>query len=188
MTPCCRKVQRQSNTGFTLIEMLIVVGVIAILAMLVVPALDAALEAARASAARTALLDSVTLAVRRSSMAGVHVVICPGNADSGCRNSIDWSGGWIVFSDLDADRKRQSGEPVLHQQPRLSGKVHLRSTIGRTKLVFQANGGNAGSNVTFTLCDGRGASQATTLIIANDGRLRGARASAATALACLSPT
>ena len=50
--------------------------------------------------------------------------------------------------------------------------MHLRSTAGRTRLVFQPNGGNAGSNVTFTLCDGRGAATATTLVLANDGRLR----------------
>ena len=63
--------------------------------------------------------------------------------------------------------------------------MHLRTTVGRTRLVFQPNGGNAGSNVTFTLCDGRGAAQATTLVLANDGRLRSGTPSTAAAQACV---
>jgi type IV fimbrial biogenesis protein FimT len=55
----------------------------------------------------------------------------------------------------------------------------LHSTIGRTRIVFQGNGGNAGSNVTFTLCDGRGVTHARALILNNLGRLREASASAA---------
>jgi type IV fimbrial biogenesis protein FimT len=53
--------------------------------------------------------------------------------------------------------------------------------------VFQPNGGNAGSNVTFTLCDGRGAAQARSLVMANDGRLRATPAGAAAARACMEP-
>jgi type IV fimbrial biogenesis protein FimT len=63
--------------------------------------------------------------------------------------------------------------------------VHLRSTAGRTRLVYQPNGGNAGSKVTFTLCDGRGAARAATLVLANDGRLRGGTPTASAAQACV---
>ena len=52
------------------------------------------------------------------------------------------------------------------------GRVRLRSTAGRTRIVFQGNGGNGGSNVSFTLCDGRGPERARSLILANFGRLR----------------
>ena len=52
-------------------------------------------------------------------------------------------------------------------------------------LVYQPSGGNAGSNVTFTLCDGRGAVRATTLVLANDGRLRAGKPTEAAALACM---
>jgi type IV fimbrial biogenesis protein FimT len=51
--------------------------------------------------------------------------------------------------------------------------------------VVQPNGGNAGSNVTFTLCDGRGADQATTLVLANNGRLRSGTPTADAAQACM---
>ena len=51
--------------------------------------------------------------------------------------------------------------------------------------MFQPNGGNAGSNVTFTLCDSRGIEKATTLVLANDGRLRQGKPSADAAQACV---
>ncbi len=63
--------------------------------------------------------------------------------------------------------------------------TRLRHAARRPRLVFQPNGGNAGSNVTFTLCDRRGAAKATTLVLANDGLLRAGTPSAAAAEACL---
>ena len=31
------------------------------------------------------------------------VVACPGSPEDGCRDSTDWSGGWIVFADASGD-------------------------------------------------------------------------------------
>ena len=76
-------------------------------------------------------------------------------------------------------------EGLLRHQAALDGGVHLRSTRGRTRLVFQPNGGNAGSNVTFTLCDRRGRDRAVTLVLANNGRLRDGRPSRTAAEACV---
>jgi type IV fimbrial biogenesis protein FimT len=80
---------------------------------------------------------------------------------------------------------RDPNETLLHAERALSGKVHLRTTAGRKRLVFQPNGGNAGSNVTFTLCDGRGAGKATSLVLANDGRLRAGKPTETAAQACV---
>lgn len=172
--------------GFTLVEAMVSLGVIAILAGVAVPAWSSASEAARNSSAQAALGVSILDAVSHAALTGSEVVLCPGDA-AGCRPSIDWSGGWIAYADLDGDRIRDPYETLLKAEAPLGGKVHLRSTAGRTRLVFQPNGGNVGSNVTFTLCDGRGISKATTLVLANDGRLRSGTPTNAAALACLAP-
>jgi type IV fimbrial biogenesis protein FimT len=61
----------------------------------------------------------------------------------------------------------------------------LRTTAGRTRLVFQPDGSAAGSNVTFTLCDGRGPQRAVALVMNNAGALRAVPAAAAQAQACV---
>ena len=172
------------SRGFTLIEALIALLIAGVLLGVAVPAWSGALAAAHATSARAALLESLTRSISHAALTGSEVVLCPGDA-GGCRSSIDWSGGWIAYADIDRDRQRGANETLLYSQPVLAGNVHLRSTVGRTHLVFQPNGGNAGSNVTFTLCDGRGAARAATLVLANNGRLRGGTPTATAAQACV---
>ena len=173
------------QSGFTLIEAVIALAVASVLVGTAVPAVTGVAEAARASSAQAALLATLTQSISHAAIAGSEVVLCPGDR-TGCRDSSDWSSGWIAYADLDGDRSRDPNETLLHAEPALSGKVHLRTTAGRKRLVFQPNGGNAGSNVTFTLCDGRGAAKATSLVLANDGRLRAGKPAAAAAASCIS--
>jgi type IV fimbrial biogenesis protein FimT len=177
---------RGRQTGFTLIEAVIALAVAGILVGTAVPAATGAAAAAHASSAQAGLLASLTQSISHAAIAGSEVVLCPGDGN-GCRDTSDWSGGWIAYADLDGDRSRDPNETLLHVEPALSGKVHLRTTAGRKRLVFQPNGGNAGSNVTFTLCDSRGAAKATSLVLANDGRLRAGKPDPAVADACLQP-
>ena len=174
----------RATRGFTLIEALVALLVLAILLGLAVPALSNASEAVHNGSAQAALGGSILGAVTHSAAAGAEVVLCPGDAN-GCRSTIDWSRGWIAFADIDGDRRRDPADTLLKRVEALGGDVHLRSTPGRTRLVFQPNGSNAGSNVTFTLCDGRGVEKAMTLVLANNGRLRKGPPSETAARACL---
>ena len=174
------------SNGFTLIEALVALAVAAVLFGTAIPAWQGAAEAAHAGAAQAALLESLTRAISHAALTGSEVVLCPGDA-AGCRDSYDWSSGWVAWADVDGNRARNANETLLQLQPALARKVHLRSTTGRRRLVFQPNGGNAGSNVTFTLCDGRGPAKAQALVLANDGRLRAGKPTEAAALACGRP-
>ena len=165
--------------GLTLIELMIVLAVAGILLGVALPAVSGGLEAARASEARAGLLSSLGAAATRASITGVHGVLCPSNDGLSCLDTPDWSGGWVTFMDSNASRDLEGGERILNVQAPLAGKVHLRSTVGRTRIVFQGNGGNAGSNVTFTLCDGRGPTRARALIMSNTGALHDGAATAA---------
>ena len=162
-----RTVQR----GITLIELLIAISIVAILVGIAMPAFSGVFEASRASDARAALLASFVTAVSTAATTGSHTVLCPSLDGIACLSDPDWSGGWIAFLDVDRDREHQVSETIIAQHGTLSGKVRLRSTVGRTRIVIQGNGGNAGSNVTFTLCDGRGAAKAETLVLSNSGVL-----------------
>ncbi|GAA4862185.1 GspH/FimT family protein [Luteimonas vadosa] len=171
--------------GFTLIEALAALCVVAVLLVVAVSAWTGASAAAHGSAARGQLAATLLEAVRYSALATVEVVACPDQSKLTCSGDLDWSGGWMAFADANGNRNRDAGEILLHKAPALDDNVRLQSTSGRTRLVFQPNGGNAGSNVTFTLCDRRGPAHATTLVLANDGRLRAGRPSQAAADRCV---
>ena len=162
----------KAQAGLTLIELLVVLAVALVLFGVAVPSFSSGLEAARASNARSALLASLVTASNHAAIAGVRGVLCPSADGAHCDTTPDWSRGWIVFLDVNASRELEGGERVLRVVPALAGKVRLRTTSGRTRIVFQGNGGNAGSNATFTLCDGRGPAKARALIMANAGTLR----------------
>lgn len=173
--------------GFTLIEAMLALLISALLLGVAIPAWSSASEAARAVEAQALIQGSLNLAMRHAAITDSEVVLCPGDAD-GCRDSYDWSGGWIAYADLDGDRRRDPGETLLRDQAALGGRVHLRSTRGRRRLVLRPHGGAAaGTNVTFTLCDGRGIPRATALVLGNNGRLRSARPAGAAARACMAP-
>jgi type IV fimbrial biogenesis protein FimT len=169
---------RQATTrGFTLIELLIVLAVVSLLTMIAVPTVSGAVEAARAVDARSSLAMSIVAAVNRAALTGNRVVLCPSMDGHACRGDSDWSSGWLVFQDLNGNNAPDAGERIVQKQATLAGKVRLTSTSGRRRLVFQGSGSNAGSNVTFTLCDGRGPAKATALVLSNSGRLHDAKPS-----------
>lgn len=182
-----RACDRRCARGATLLEVSIVVAAVATLAAFALPRFDAAREAARSSAAHQALLASLMAAPTHAASGGVEVVACPGTP-AGCAGTHDWSKGWIVFADLDGDRLRDPvREALVHRAGPVGGRTHLRTTVGRTRLVFQPDGSAAGSNVTFTLCDGRGPQRAVALVMNNTGALRATVASPAQANACMAP-
>lgn len=161
------------HSGFTLIELMICLAIVAVLFGVALPAFSNGIDAARASDARSALLASLMTASHKGALTGHRSVLCPSADGTACADaSPDWSLGWIGFLDRNGNRERDDAETIFHHQPALAAGVRLRSTAGRTRIVFQGNGGNAGSNVTFTLCDGRGPARAQSLVLNNRGRLR----------------
>lgn len=178
--------RRHRAAGVTLLELMIVVAAVATIAAIAVPRYTAAREAARAGAAHQAMLGALMAASSHAASTGAEVVVCPGVAHA-CRATHDWSEGWIVYADLDGDRVHGPYETLVQRTGALGGNVRLRSTAGRTRLVFQPNGTARGSNVTFTLCDGRGPQRASSLVMGNTGHLRATEPDAAAAQACMGP-
>ena len=171
--------------GFTLIEALVVMTVAAILLAVAIPAWSHARAAANAGSVRAKLAASLLDAVRHSAITGTEVVVCPNSSSGVCSGSTNWDSGWIVFADINGSRTPDPNETRLGVENALPSDVHLRTTSGRTRLVFQPNGGNAGSNVTFTLCDKRGPKTATTLVLSNTGNLRPGQPTDAAAWNCV---
>lgn len=175
--------RRSRAGGFTLIDLLIATIILGIVLGIAIPALKDTVARVQASSARSAITVTLFDALRHATVLGREVVICPAS-DTQCAGGKDWSHGWIAFIDGDGNRQRSPGEQIVRQQTALPASVRLHGTVGRPRIVYQPNGGNAGSNVTYTLCDRRGPKHALALILSNGGRLRSAPAAPAAAAAC----
>ena len=175
----------RKERGFSLIEALVAVAAAATLLAVAVPAWSAASAKAHTAAAKVSLATTVLDAVRHSTVTATEVVVCPSTDGRVCVPTTQWEEGWLAFADRDGNRSPGPGETRLRHAAPLEGSIRMRSTAGRTRLVFQPHGGNAGSNVTFTLCDGRGSRFASTLVLSNGGNLRQGTPTPAAALACV---
>lgn len=175
------------TAGFTLVELIIVVSVVGLLMAVATSVYRHAVSAGRTAAAQGSLAESVNLAFVQSSLRSQYIVLCATTDGHSCNSGLDWTPGWIAFVDANHDRERDSDERILRAYGPVGHGIRLRSSTGRTRIVFQPFGGvNAGTNVTFTFCDDRGAGKASTLVLANSGRMRTDAATPSQAAACLS--
>lgn len=157
--------------GFTLVELAIGLATAGILAGVAVPAFLSARYAGDSAAVQASLLSSLMQSSHEAALHGLRTTLCPSRDGIRCNTGFDWSKGWIAFLDTNANREREPDEHLFLRQEELDN-TRLISSSGRTRIVFQGNGGNAGSNVTFTLCDRRGADKALALVVSNTGNLR----------------
>lgn len=175
--------------GFTLTQTLVVAAILAVLLTIALPSLKRAIASVHAASARGEMIESLMAASRLALAVQRHVILCPSYDGAACTtDSSDWSNGWLAYLDENGNREQDSTEPIILSKPSLTGGTRLLSSTGRTRLVFQPRGDNAGSNVTFTLCNRDGAIRPTTLVLANSGRWRSATPSPEATQACESGT
>lgn len=165
-------IHKQDAKGFTLLEILIGIAVLAILLAIALPAYSAAVARADCNKLLTALVGSISNARTAAMNYDSDAILCPSIDGKSCSGSTQWHDGWLVGVDGNADNNIGGGEMVINNQDAFDEDVHMVSTTGRTRLQFQPYGSNAGSNVTFTLCDRRGKSGASAYVLNNDSHFR----------------
>ena len=103
------------NKGFSLYELLLTLSVAAVLIGVGLPSFAGTLARARISAEINALFHAVHVARKESIMRREVVTLCPSVDGHGCHPARDWSRGWIMFNNRDADAppERDPGEPLL---------------------------------------------------------------------------
>ena len=175
---------RNAAAGVTLVELIFALAVLAVLMSVSAPALGSFIQAAQARSARGMLASSLALARMSAIARGAQVSVCPSADQASCTGGTAWQAGWLVFVDSNRDGKRDPGEPLLEVVGAQAGTA-ISTTAGRSFAGFRGDGSAAGLNLTFTLCDRRGASKATTFVINNGGRVRaGVPTAAQSASAC----
>jgi type IV fimbrial biogenesis protein FimT len=163
--------QNKAAQGFSLVEMMCALAVLATVAAMSVPSLGQLLTGQRLRSASMALHTSLMLARSTAVQLGQRVAVCPSADAKVCTGSLQWATGWMIFVDHNHDRQRQPSETLLQvsqQQDRLS----ISSNIGRPVVIFHPDGTAAGFNTTFRLCAMSSSQTGRSLVLANSGRLR----------------
>ena len=172
---------RDRDAGFTLIELIITMAVLAICAGVALPSLRSFMEQQRTLAAISSLTSHMSLARMAAVTRNQRTVLCPSRNGSSCEAGTDWSTGWMLFLDEDGNRLPDSGDEVLRMDLEPTSR-HLRvvSTVGRQQLRYLPDGSSAGSNLTISICNKAG-DVLGRVIVNNMGRPRSERPKVPTA-------
>ncbi len=186
----------KNQTGFSLIELIVTLAVVALTMTMVVPGVQQFMQSNRLVSQLNMLSSSLAAARSEAVKRNLRAVACPTTDGTSCNtaNGAGWETGWLVFLDRNNNfalnevagscaEAATSGDCLLMSQQALTGGTTLRAASGivgalgydGTGGVFCKNGTGsaqacAAASTFFTICDARGASGARGLAISNTGR------------------
>jgi type IV fimbrial biogenesis protein FimT len=125
--------------GFSLPELVVVLGIAAVMAAVALPDFRQMIRAQQLKAATHDLFGAVDLARTQAIARGRRVQLVPFDAAGS-----DWSRGWVVFVDQDGDRRPGFGEEVIQRYSApangIAVEVAFSSQQGASYLAYNSMG------------------------------------------------
>ena len=153
--------QSVAARGFTIIELMVTVAIIAILAMLAAPSFNEAILSNKLASFANNFVASATLARGEAVKRNAVVTLCVVATDISktCTTSGDWQQGWIVFNDINGDGILDESitdpaapslrETLIYRQQAFSADYKLTGAV--KNIAFQSVGAGA-TAATLKLC------------------------------------
>lgn len=104
------------SSGFTLVEALVVLAVLAVLLGLAVPGLTGLRERQQLQAQAEDFWNSLMLARAQALLHQQHTTVCAASASGVCDAAAGWHAGWLVFVDGNRNGRREANELLLQQR------------------------------------------------------------------------
>jgi type IV fimbrial biogenesis protein FimT len=142
------------NSGFTLLELLIVISIVGVLLVAVVPTLSNVIDGNKVSAESRKMMSTIAFSRSEAVKRNTFVTVCKSSNATSCETGTDadWHDGWLVFADINNDGALDSGEEVVKRINSTSAGVVINagSTIAN-RFTYRPTGSisNAGS---FVVC------------------------------------
>ena len=174
------KLRRQQARGFTLIEAMVSVAILAVLAALAAPSFRTITERMKVSTVTDEMSASLTLARGTAIQNNGNVTLRKlTDAEAGltgvCTTTQNWSCGWRVFRDTDGDGTLDAGEEIVYTFP-ITNQVTVMRSVNGASMTANRWGQLAGVNaVGFTIsptATGVSSPATTTLCVNSGGRIR----------------
>lgn len=146
--------------GFTLLEMLVTLMLLAVLTAAAAPSFGGLLQGNLAAAHADALMTSLALARSEAIKRNLRVMLCKSTDGASCTTAGDWAHGVL---DMDED--------VLRAQAALPGKFTLNNSTARNWYAYRPDGSAASSGGlvtgTFRVCPPTGDASRARRVVTN---------------------
>jgi type IV fimbrial biogenesis protein FimT len=146
-TPWAACLRMWSMRGFTLIELMITIAVLAVLMMIAVPSFTDATLGAKLGSYANSLVASTHLARGEAIKSNRATTLCVSTNGTSCTGGSEWKDGWIVLG--------WRGDPpvqtVIQYQQALPSGLKITAKNGSTSIVFQPTGFGVTGNDCFTV-------------------------------------
>jgi type IV fimbrial biogenesis protein FimT len=167
------------QTGYSLIELLVVMTLAVILMSLAVPAMTGMLNTQRVTSLTNSFLASLNLARNEAIKRNARAVVCKSADGLSCVVNGGWEQGWIVFHDVNNNAALDADEQVIEQQGAVAAGLGFSGNTQVVNYVSYSASGSAKLTTgafqigTFTLClDPVSSSDVRQIILSNTGRAR----------------
>lgn len=169
-------------SGFTLIEVLVVVAVMAIIQSVAAPALSGMANSMHLTSAVNSLFSSLHLARSEAIKRNSRVVVCKSATGDACLTTGAWEQGWIVFHDANNNAALDVGEVIFMRQQamaqalRFKGNVPVANYVSFTPMGRTSYTSGAFQAGTLTVCaESATRVDARQIVISSTGRPRTVR-------------
>lgn len=150
------KTMKNRPNGFTLIELMVVVAIIAILVAMAVPSFNTMLMKRTVRGAALNLITDIRYArseaLRRSSSVSICSLAPNSLTTCAAAGAANWANGWMVFSDAGVVGTVDGLDEIVRVQQPLTNVATVQGAIpvnDRPILTFQANGRGRSIDQTF---------------------------------------